>query len=95
MTTTTNFAISFASLLVSVLIFRSAMRMNAYQRHEYAFFLSEYKEKLGKTPGRMARLQCWNAALGGKAPKWHWICPVVSPRDSFQTAYTDTIINNE
>lgn len=76
------FAVS--SLCISVLTLRMAIRMDAYQQHEYEFFLREHQEKLGKTPGRMARFKAWNAALGGPAPKWHWIAPVVSPRDSFQ-----------
>lgn len=61
-----------------------AIRMNAYQRHEYLFFLQEHREKLGTEPGPWDKFVSWNAALGGRAPKWHWIAPVVSPAQSFQ-----------
>ena len=81
MTLTLAFA-AFA-LAVSILAFISSLRMGAYQKHEYQFFLQEHEEKLGKPASRWARFLAWNAALGGPAPRWHWIRPVISPRDTF------------
>lgn len=77
-------ALSALTLLVALLSLYQATRMDAYQRHEYDFFLCEHQEKLGATPGRWAKLLAWNAALGGPAPKWHWIAPVTSPKDTFK-----------
>ncbi|MFK4705951.1 hypothetical protein ABIC83_002790 [Roseateles asaccharophilus] len=54
------------------------LRMAPAERREYEFFLSEHREKLGCEPGLKAKLASWNAAIGGKAPKWHWIPPVRS-----------------
>lgn len=77
-------AIAGMTLLFSILALRSALRLNAYQKHEYEFFIREHQEKLGVPAGRWAKLKAWNAALGGPSPRWHWIRPVISPRDSFK-----------
>jgi len=77
-------ALSVAALMVSILSLYRATRMNAYQRHEYEFFLREHHQKLGSEPGHWAKFRVWNAALGGPSPKWHWIKPVVSSMDTFQ-----------
>lgn len=80
---TFTLTIAVIALAISILTLRSALTMNAYQKHEYEFFVQEHQEKLGEPAGRLAKLKAWNAALGGPAPKWHWIRPVISPRDSF------------
>ena len=79
----TTAILSISTLLVSAYALYKSTRMDAYQRHEYSFFLTEYEEKLGKNPGAWARVLAINAALGGPAPTWHWIAPVVSPRATF------------
>lgn len=70
---------SYLVLMFSFFALFLATRMNATQRKEYAFFQNEHESKLGIKPGFLAKFKCWNAAIGGSAPKWHWIPPVVSP----------------
>ncbi len=79
-----NTVLAALSFLMGAVALFISTRMNAYQRHEYQFFLQEHREKLGTEPGTMAKVAAWNAALGGRAPKWHWIAPVVSPARTFQ-----------
>lgn len=69
----------YIALILSVLALFLATRMSSKQRSEYVFFLREHEPKLGAKPGILAKLKCWNAALGGRAPKWHWIPPVSAP----------------
>ncbi|ABD72103.1 hypothetical protein Rfer_4417 (plasmid) [Rhodoferax ferrireducens T118] len=45
-------------------------------QREVEFYTKEHVEKLGTTPDFFAKVSAWNAALGGPAPKWHWIKPV-------------------
>lgn len=45
-------------------------------RREFEFYAKEHVQKLGRTPDVFAKMSAWNAALGGQAPKWHWIEPV-------------------
>ena len=66
-----GFVISLIALLLT-------LRLNVRQREEYEFFLEEFKFKFGHEIGFFQKLLCYNAALGGAAPKWHWIAPVVS-----------------
>lgn len=73
-----NTFLSIAGLLMSCLALWRTLPMTASERHEYEQFLAEYQEKLGKAPGLRARVLSWNAAKGGRAPKWHWIPPVRS-----------------
>lgn len=74
-----NTVLAALSFLMGAVALFVSTRMNAYQ-----FFLQEYREKLGNEPGRWAKVVAWNSALGGRAPKWHWIAPVVSPVHTFQ-----------
>lgn len=67
------------SVVISTIAIARSVRLNSTQKQEYEFFLREYENKIGGTPGWRQRLASWNAASGGRAPKWHWIPPVVSP----------------
>jgi hypothetical protein len=78
-----NTVLAAFSFLVGVIALFVSTRMSAYQRHEYQFFLQEHREKLGTEPSTWAKVVAWNAAMGGRAPKWHWIAPVVSPASTF------------
>lgn len=83
------------TLLTSIFALYRATRMNAYQHHEFDFFLREHHEKLGTKPGRWAKLLAWNAALGGPAPKWHWIAPVTSPKDTSKAEGKHEVRNSQ
>jgi hypothetical protein len=70
--------LTLAVLIISLVALTIVLRLDANQRHEYEFFVAEYKSKFGMEIGLLQTLYCYNAALGGISPKWHWIEPVVS-----------------
>ncbi|WP_395005973.1 hypothetical protein [Undibacterium sp.] len=70
--------IGYIALTLSAEALLLSIRMNAAQRREFEFFLNEHETKLGTKPGLLEKFKCWNASLGGRAPKWHWISPVVA-----------------
>ena len=70
------------ALVVSLLTLAVVTRMGARQRHEYNFFLAEYTGKTGKPVTWRQKANAWNGAMGGRAPSWHWVAPVISTSES-------------
>ena len=83
---TLTISLSAISLAVSALTLAVVIKNN-FSRHEYDFFLLEHQIKLGSHAGFFAKISCWNAALGGAAPKWHWINPVISTKEPLVTLH--------
>lgn len=83
--------IAIFALAVSLLTLAVVTRMDARQRHEYNFFLAEYAGKTGKPVTWRQKVSAWNGAIGGRAPAWHWVAPVVSTSEAmpveWQKAY--------
>lgn len=73
-----NTYLSIAACLAGCIALWRTLRMSVSERREFDQFLAEHQEKLGEAPGLRARFLSWNAAKGGRAPKWHWIPPVRS-----------------
>lgn len=65
--------VGLASISISSFVIFYHVRVG---RREFEFYMKEHVEKLGRTPGVFAKVSAWDAALGGPAPKWHWIKPV-------------------
>lgn len=84
MTADQTLALSLLGAVFGGLALARTLPMTPAERHEYAFFLAEYKEKLGREPGAGAKLASWNAVKGGRAPKWHWI-----PRSDGQSSHIE------
>lgn len=78
-----NTLLALLALLIATLALMRAIKLSAYQKHEYHFFLGEYELKTGQQPKVAQFLRCWWAAMGGPAPAWHWEGDVRSPRDTF------------
>jgi len=74
-------AVSIVALLVSSVQLCFALRLSEKQKMEYDFYLREYAVKVGKTPSWRQKIAAYNGALGGPAPKWHWLKPVLPPSD--------------
>lgn len=66
------------SIAFSIIALYVVLKLNSNQRKEYEFFVAECYVKTGRVAGWRDKLSSYNAALGGPAPKWHWIAPVVS-----------------
>lgn len=67
----TNILALFSVVLSTIAIVRS-MRLNSTQKQEYGFFLREYENKIGGTPGWRQRFASWNAGHHWAVEQHQW-----------------------
>jgi hypothetical protein len=72
------------SLAISIFALGASLKRTPYQKHEYRFFLDEYRQKTGRQFGIWQKFLSWHASMGWNAPAWHWLGEVVSPQDTFK-----------